>query len=96
MFRGIRLSAFIAGLAGAAAPVCAQEGPLTASATFYTGYYASNTKGDANQSLQFVPFGAKFDIKAFHDVVLEDGSMPLWVLREKVERWVADSLAAKK
>ena len=31
--------------------------------------------------------GAKFDIRAFHDVVLEDGTLPLWVLREKIERW---------
>lgn len=33
--------------------------------------------------------GAKFDIKAFHDAVLEDGTMPLWALREKIERWIA-------
>jgi uncharacterized protein (DUF885 family) len=39
--------------------------------------------------------GSKFDIREFHDVVLEDGTMPLWVLREKVERWVADTLARK-
>jgi uncharacterized protein (DUF885 family) len=39
--------------------------------------------------------GSKFDIREFHDVVLEDGTMPLWVLREKVERWVADTLAGK-
>jgi uncharacterized protein (DUF885 family) len=39
--------------------------------------------------------GARFDIKEFHDVVLEDGTMPLWVLREKVERWVADTLKKK-
>jgi uncharacterized protein (DUF885 family) len=32
--------------------------------------------------------GARFDLRAFHDLVLEDGTMPLWVLREKVERWV--------
>jgi uncharacterized protein (DUF885 family) len=31
--------------------------------------------------------GAKFDVKAFHDALLEDGSMPLWALREKIERW---------
>lgn len=40
--------------------------------------------------------GGKFDIKEFHDVVLENGSVPLWVLRGNVERWVADTLAAKK
>lgn len=37
---------------------------------------------DAEQAL-----GGRFDIRAFHDVILEDGSLPLWVLREKVQRW---------
>jgi len=31
--------------------------------------------------------GAKFDIKAFHDRVLEDGGVPLTFLKEKIERW---------
>jgi len=34
--------------------------------------------------------GAKFNIRDFHDLILEDGSLPLWVLREKVERWIAE------
>ncbi len=33
--------------------------------------------------------GAKFDIKAFHDRVLEDGAVPLSMLRAKIERWIA-------
>ena len=45
---------------------------------------------DARQKL-----GARFDIKAFHDITLEDGSVPLWALREKIERWVADELKRK-
>jgi uncharacterized protein (DUF885 family) len=40
--------------------------------------------------------GSRFDIKAFHDVVLEDGSLPFWVLRMKIDRWVADELKAAK
>jgi uncharacterized protein (DUF885 family) len=32
--------------------------------------------------------GDKFDLRAFHDRVLEDGAMPLWALREKIERWM--------
>ena len=35
--------------------------------------------------------GAKFDIRAFHDRVLEDGTVPLALLRTKIERWVAGS-----
>jgi len=33
--------------------------------------------------------GERFDIRAFHDLVLEDGAMPLNELAEKVERWIA-------
>jgi uncharacterized protein (DUF885 family) len=32
-------------------------------------------------------FGAKFDIRAFHDRVLEDGAVPLTFLREKISAW---------
>ncbi|WP_045728303.1 DUF885 family protein [Xanthomonas sp. GPE 39] len=33
--------------------------------------------------------GSKFDIRQFHAELLKDGSMPLNVLQEKMERWVA-------
>src|SRR2546430_9657499 len=33
--------------------------------------------------------GPKFDIKAFHDEILNGGAMPLDLLQERVERWVA-------
>ena len=33
--------------------------------------------------------GDRFDIRAFHDHVLEDGSVPLALLRRKIERWAA-------
>jgi uncharacterized protein (DUF885 family) len=32
--------------------------------------------------------GSKFDIRAFHDEVLKDGSVPLDVLEAKIDRWV--------
>ena len=35
--------------------------------------------------------GGRFDIKAFHDRVLEDGSVPLGMLRSKIESWIAES-----
>jgi uncharacterized protein (DUF885 family) len=34
--------------------------------------------------------GSRFDIKAFHDRVLEDGAVPLTFLKEKIERWSAE------
>jgi uncharacterized protein (DUF885 family) len=38
--------------------------------------------------------GDRFDIRAFHDQVLEDGSVPLSLLRRKIERWSGGSRAA--
>ena len=35
--------------------------------------------------------GERFDIRAFHDAVLEDGTVPLGLLRQKIERWIAES-----
>ena len=37
--------------------------------------------------------GEKFDIRQFHDVVLKDGSVPLYILEDNVKAWVATSLA---
>jgi uncharacterized protein (DUF885 family) len=33
--------------------------------------------------------GASFDLRAFHDAVLEEGGMPLSVLESKMDRWIA-------
>ena len=35
--------------------------------------------------------GPKFDIKAFHDRVLEDGGVPLGYLNQKIRGWIAAS-----
>jgi len=32
--------------------------------------------------------GDAFDIRAFHDRILEDGAVPLVMLRAKIERWI--------
>ena len=32
--------------------------------------------------------GARFDIRAFHDAVLDDGPMPLSILHEQINRWI--------
>jgi uncharacterized protein (DUF885 family) len=33
----------------------------------------------------------KFDIRAFHDRLLENGAVPLPLLRASIERWIAAS-----
>jgi uncharacterized protein (DUF885 family) len=38
--------------------------------------------------------GAGFEVRAFHDVVLEEGSLPLPMLRERVTRWTASRAPA--
>jgi len=43
-----------------------QEQPLTASGTFSTGYYSTYSRGEANEQLKFVPFGARFDINGYY------------------------------
>jgi uncharacterized protein (DUF885 family) len=37
--------------------------------------------------------GARFDIKAFHEEVLNTGGLPLAVLEAKIDRWIAAQLA---
>jgi uncharacterized protein (DUF885 family) len=33
--------------------------------------------------------GGAFDIREFHSAILDDGAMPLSILEEKIERWIA-------
>lgn len=40
-------------------------------------------RGRAEQAL-----GTRFDIRAFHDAVLDDGPMPLSILHEQISRWI--------
>ena len=37
--------------------------------------------------------GARFDIRTFHDAVLDDGPMPMSILHEQISRWIDVSLA---
>jgi len=43
-----------------------QEKPLRVSGTFFTGYYNTTTRGEANQSVSFVPVGARFDMNGYY------------------------------
>jgi hypothetical protein len=43
-----------------------QERPLTVNGTFSTGYYNTTTRGEANQSLSFVPIGARFEMTGYY------------------------------
>jgi uncharacterized protein (DUF885 family) len=40
--------------------------------------------------------GAKFDIKAFHDEVLDAGALPLDALEARVNEWISSQLSAQR
>lgn len=57
--------------------------------TYMTGYLEIvRLREQARREL-----GGRFDIRAFHDVVLGDGAVTLPMLRAKVERWIAETKA---
>jgi uncharacterized protein (DUF885 family) len=39
--------------------------------------------------------GAKFDIRKFHDAVLDDGPVPLDVLDQHINTWIAEQKTGK-
>jgi hypothetical protein len=40
--------------------------------------------------------GERFDVRAFHDAVLENGALPLSVLERQVRRWIAASARRRR
>jgi len=46
--------------------VRSQEKPLNVTGTFSTGYYNTYERGEAYQSMSFIPVGAKFDIDGYY------------------------------
>lgn len=53
-----------------------------------TSYMLGNLEIRRLRDVAEARLGNAFDIRAFHDRVLEDGSVPLVMLRAKIERWV--------
>ncbi|HEX5871069.1 MAG TPA: DUF885 domain-containing protein [Longimicrobium sp.] len=54
-----------------------------------TAYMLGNLEIRRLREMAQRELGTRFDIRAFHDRVLENGSVPLPFLRENVERWIA-------
>jgi uncharacterized protein (DUF885 family) len=54
-----------------------------------TAYMLGNLEIRRLRELSRERLGDRFDIRAFHDRVLEDGAVPLMMLRQKLERWSA-------
>ncbi len=56
------------------------------------GYKIGQLRIGAMRARAQAALGAKFDVKAFHSVVLRDGALPLDVLEMKVERWIDETI----
>ncbi len=59
-----------------------------------TSYMLGNLEIRRLRTMAEESLGEKFDIKAFHDRVLENGALPLSLLREKIQSWVDTELGS--
>ncbi|MFQ5888613.1 MAG: DUF885 family protein [Gemmatimonadota bacterium] len=55
-----------------------------------TAYLTGSSEIRRLRALAEERLGERFDIKAFHDRVLEDGTVTLGMLRDKIEHWVEE------
>jgi len=52
------------------------------------GYHIGNLRIRALRTKAEAALGAAFDVRAFHDELLKDGTMPLSILEVKMDRWI--------
>ena len=55
------------------------------------GYKIGQLRISAMRARAEKALGPKFDVKAFHSVILRDGSLPMDVLELKVDRWINET-----
>ena len=55
-----------------------------------TGYKIGMLKIQELRALAEQQLGDKFDIKAFHDIILGGGALPMVILERRVKTWIAD------
>lgn len=55
-----------------------------------TGYLMGQLRIRAMRAKAEQALGDRFDLRAFHDALLESGALPLTVLEYKMDRWIAD------
>jgi uncharacterized protein (DUF885 family) len=58
------------------------------------GYKIGELKIKALRDKARAALGSKFDIRKFHNAILDDGALPLTVLEERIDEWIAASSRA--
>ena len=53
-----------------------------------TGYMLGTLKIRELRARAEQKLGERFDVRAFHDAVLDNGPLPLWMLERKIDRWI--------
>ena len=59
------------------------------------GYKIGELKIKALRAKARLALGDKFDLRRFHNAVLDDGALPLYLLEARIDRWIALEAAAK-
>lgn len=59
-----------------------------------TGYKIGELKIRELRARAEQALGDRFDLRAFHDAILDSGALPLPVLEKKIDRWIASQLNA--
>ena len=54
-------------------------------------YKSGQLKSNELKKKAETKMGAKFDIKKFHEKVLESGVMPLALLEKKIDSWITEA-----
>ncbi|MET3121190.1 uncharacterized protein (DUF885 family) [Oxalobacteraceae bacterium GrIS 2.11] len=59
------------------------------------GYKIGQLKIQALRSKAAAALGDKFDLRAFHNAVIDNGAIPLSVLESQIDLWIAQQQAPK-
>jgi uncharacterized protein (DUF885 family) len=59
------------------------------------GYKVGELKIKALRAKAKAALGERFDLRRFHNALLDDGALPLTVLEARIDEWIARERAAK-
>lgn len=90
----VRLAAYLIERGGAGAGLDARLDRLAARPGQFLAYFPAQMEFQTLRAEAEGALGVAFDIRDFHEIVLEDGPVPMWYVREKVQNWIASEQPA--